>query len=426
MGELLQYRFPGEEGPESLGGHAVGNLLIAAMTAVEDGDFEEAVRQMNRVLAVRGQVVPASSTPLVLHAELRRRAGGRRPVPDRGHERDRPGLADARGGRRLRRCRRRDRGGGPHRHRSGQPVHERPAEPPPARDPGRAPGLARAADLRLQRGDPAGRDDRASTWPTTSRRSSGTPRAGSSTSSSPTTARSARPATAGRRTADGEAIRLRWPPEVERPPKLVLDDLVDPDDPAPPRPGPPGGGDHPHRRARRGDPPPGRRGRPDRVTRRAGAAAADDDRGRRDLVARSGPSSPRSCPQRACDRAAESAGLGSALATREAAVARLAVRLGGEPTEARRPARAPPPDEARPGRRARPAGDAVRLGRPPRTTAGSPGCAGGSWPAARSASPPGGPISSSSSRRTRRRSSRPVSPTSGCRRRGGCAAAVAS
>jgi DNA-binding protein WhiA len=39
-------------------------------------------------------------------------------------------------------------------------------------------------------------------------------------------------------------------------------------------------------------------------------------------------------PQRACDRTAESAGLGTALATREAAVARLAVRLGREPTEA--------------------------------------------------------------------------------------------
>jgi uncharacterized cofD-like protein len=70
MGRLLQYRFPGEEEPEGLGGHAIGNLLIAAMTAVEDGDFEEGVRQMNRVLAVRGQVVPASATPLVLHAEL--------------------------------------------------------------------------------------------------------------------------------------------------------------------------------------------------------------------------------------------------------------------------------------------------------------------------------------------------------------------
>jgi DNA-binding transcriptional regulator WhiA len=41
-------------------------------------------------------------------------------------------------------------------------------------------------------------------------------------------------------------------------------------------------------------------------------------------------------PSRACDRSAESAGLGTALATREAAVARLAVRLGREPADAGR------------------------------------------------------------------------------------------
>ncbi len=77
MAELLQYRFPESErtGSESdrttLGGHAVGNLLIAALTAVKGGDFEEGVRQMNRVLAVRGQVLPVSPTPLVLHCETR-------------------------------------------------------------------------------------------------------------------------------------------------------------------------------------------------------------------------------------------------------------------------------------------------------------------------------------------------------------------
>jgi uncharacterized cofD-like protein len=55
--------------PGGLGGHAVGNLLIAALTAIEGGDFEEGVRRMNRVLAVRGQVLPASPTPITLHAE---------------------------------------------------------------------------------------------------------------------------------------------------------------------------------------------------------------------------------------------------------------------------------------------------------------------------------------------------------------------
>jgi uncharacterized cofD-like protein len=75
MAELLQYRFPartsdGQEEPGGLAGHAVGNLLIAAMCAIEDGDFEEGVRRMNRVLAVRGQVLPVSPTPLTLHARL--------------------------------------------------------------------------------------------------------------------------------------------------------------------------------------------------------------------------------------------------------------------------------------------------------------------------------------------------------------------
>jgi uncharacterized cofD-like protein len=73
MNEVLQYRFPESiEGETSgLAGHALGNLLIAAMTAVEDGDFEDGIRLMNRILAVRGQVVPVSPTPLTLHARLK-------------------------------------------------------------------------------------------------------------------------------------------------------------------------------------------------------------------------------------------------------------------------------------------------------------------------------------------------------------------
>jgi uncharacterized cofD-like protein len=77
MSELLGYRFPGgtrieggpvQTEPGGLGGHPVGNLIIAALTALEGGDFEEGVRRMNRVLAVRGQVLPASGTPINLVA----------------------------------------------------------------------------------------------------------------------------------------------------------------------------------------------------------------------------------------------------------------------------------------------------------------------------------------------------------------------
>ena len=69
MTRLLQYRFPEAMRPGGLGGHALGNLLIAALSDLE-GDFEEGVRRMNQVLAVRGQVVPAAPIPLTLHAEL--------------------------------------------------------------------------------------------------------------------------------------------------------------------------------------------------------------------------------------------------------------------------------------------------------------------------------------------------------------------
>jgi uncharacterized cofD-like protein len=74
VGEVLEHRFAGsptDVAPEAggpLGGHPVGNILLAAMTQLEGGDFEEGVRRANRVLAVRGQVLPAAATPLILHA----------------------------------------------------------------------------------------------------------------------------------------------------------------------------------------------------------------------------------------------------------------------------------------------------------------------------------------------------------------------
>ena len=80
MTRLLHYRFvPGFPGSESasqavdettpFAGHAFGNLLIAALTDIT-GDFEEAVRHANRVLAVRGNVVPVAGRSITLHAEL--------------------------------------------------------------------------------------------------------------------------------------------------------------------------------------------------------------------------------------------------------------------------------------------------------------------------------------------------------------------
>ena len=169
MAQLLQYRFTQDEG--NLAGHAVGNLLIAAMNAIDGGDFEEAIRHMNRVLAVRGQVVPASGMPLVLHARLRDGSlveGQSRIARIAGH---RIRLAGA--GRRARVPRRRrcDRRGGPRGPGTGQPLHVRaPAAPRPG-DPRRARDDARPARLRLQRRDPGGRDGGLRPLRTMSRRS---------------------------------------------------------------------------------------------------------------------------------------------------------------------------------------------------------------------------------------------------------------
>jgi uncharacterized cofD-like protein len=66
MTRLFQYRFT--EG-EALEGHSFGNLFIAAMTAIT-GNFEVAIRESSRVLAVRGQIVPSTIENLTLCAEF--------------------------------------------------------------------------------------------------------------------------------------------------------------------------------------------------------------------------------------------------------------------------------------------------------------------------------------------------------------------
>ncbi len=63
---LFQYRFDTGEG---LSVHAFGNLFLAAMCTVT-GDLQEAIRASSRVLAVRGQVLPATDDQVVLRAEL--------------------------------------------------------------------------------------------------------------------------------------------------------------------------------------------------------------------------------------------------------------------------------------------------------------------------------------------------------------------
>lgn len=63
---LLQHRFSKGEG---LAGHNVGNLLIAAMQEIT-GDFVLAIKELSKVLAVKGEVLPATLQKVVLSAEF--------------------------------------------------------------------------------------------------------------------------------------------------------------------------------------------------------------------------------------------------------------------------------------------------------------------------------------------------------------------
>jgi len=64
--DLFQYRF--EDG-EGLKGHSFGNLFITALSKVT-GDFEKAITESSKVLAIRGRVLPSTLEKVTLVGEF--------------------------------------------------------------------------------------------------------------------------------------------------------------------------------------------------------------------------------------------------------------------------------------------------------------------------------------------------------------------
>ncbi len=64
--DLFQYRF--EDG-EGLKGHSFGNLFITALSKVT-GDFEKAIAESSKVLAIRGRVIPSTLEKVTLVGEF--------------------------------------------------------------------------------------------------------------------------------------------------------------------------------------------------------------------------------------------------------------------------------------------------------------------------------------------------------------------
>jgi uncharacterized cofD-like protein len=79
MARLFQYRFGEGSG---LDGHSFGNLFIAALSHIT-GSFERALREVGRVLAVRGSILPSTVGEVRLCPDLSMTlAGGDQTLPD--------------------------------------------------------------------------------------------------------------------------------------------------------------------------------------------------------------------------------------------------------------------------------------------------------------------------------------------------------
>lgn len=64
LNQILNFRFDRGE----LKGHSLGNLILLAACELA-GDFSKAVEELNRLLAIRGRVLPVTTENVVLHGE---------------------------------------------------------------------------------------------------------------------------------------------------------------------------------------------------------------------------------------------------------------------------------------------------------------------------------------------------------------------
>ncbi len=64
LNRILNFRFDRGE----LKGHSLGNLILLAACELA-GDFSKAVEELNRLLAIRGRVLPVTTETVVLHGE---------------------------------------------------------------------------------------------------------------------------------------------------------------------------------------------------------------------------------------------------------------------------------------------------------------------------------------------------------------------
>lgn len=70
MTDIMNYRFDDPDGSETdISGHNLGNLILTALTQ-QTGSFMEAVSEIQKVLNVRGKIIPATSQVITLLAKM--------------------------------------------------------------------------------------------------------------------------------------------------------------------------------------------------------------------------------------------------------------------------------------------------------------------------------------------------------------------
>lgn len=66
--DIFQYRFKSDD--QFFAGHAIGNLIIAALTEMKNNNIFDAIRLLSRMMSIEGHVYPAAEEPLLLRAEF--------------------------------------------------------------------------------------------------------------------------------------------------------------------------------------------------------------------------------------------------------------------------------------------------------------------------------------------------------------------
>lgn len=71
ISSLMDYRFFGDsQTSKDIGGHNLGNLILAALTQ-KTGSIMEAIAEIGSVLRIKGEIIPSSTEVVELYAEMR-------------------------------------------------------------------------------------------------------------------------------------------------------------------------------------------------------------------------------------------------------------------------------------------------------------------------------------------------------------------